>query len=190
MRLLAALGRSMNGYLTPDGFYYESSVALSRDDLEVPVRPSISHRYDTVKRAWVLHRLLSQHREPGVTPHIDPDKVVADRHSAPHGELRDRENEKTNMRAEDIRLTLKDAIQITFAVVSIVSVYYALRQDIQAVQYEVAVLKEQNATLQKQLDDHSNSEVAHWRQFQEVNKTIRGLENDIAYNRRRPDNSR
>lgn len=177
----------MNGYLTPDGFYYEAPVALSGDDLEVPRRPSISHRFDTVRREWVLHRYLTQH---GRTDPNAPDTVVADRQSAPRGEQRRKKEENSTMRAEDIRLTLKDAIQITFAVVSIVSVYYALKQDIVAVQYEVAVLKEQNAKLQKQLDEHATSEVAHYAKFKEVDKSIRDIENELPYNRRRPDNSR
>lgn len=165
----------VNGYLTPDGFYYEAPVALSGDDMEVPVRPSISHRFDTVKREWVPHRFLSG--SPATHGETNP--------TGPEEEGKNRPpSRETAMRAENIRLTLKDAIQITFAVVSIVSVYFALKQEIQAVQYEVAALREQNTALQNRINEHSNNETAHWRQFQEVNKSLRELENEVAFNKR------
>jgi len=178
----------MKGYITRDGVYYEATSALSGEDKTVPLRPSPFYHFDHSQHEWIPHR-RSDH--PAIANGRIPEwpaRMSADRHSA------DREPRHSltgsKMRAEDIRLTLKDAIQITFAVVSIVSVYYALRQDIVALQYEVTTLREHVTLLQHKVDEHANAETAHWRQFKEVKDDARELETTLADIRRQSQTNR
>lgn len=159
----------MKGYITPEGRYYEAPTALSSADTEVTLRPSTAHLFDRIRLTWA-------------TPMHTVDRKGTGRDSAACAPtLNEKENE---MQPENIRLTLKDVIQITFAVVSIVSVYYALRQDIQNGQHERELLKARIAALERSAEDHERNESAHWRQFQEVGKQIRELDHRQAYDSR------
>lgn len=157
----------MKGFLTSDGFYYEADTALSMSDLEIPVRPDGEFRYDLATREWVADR-SSIPRRPLPWP--------------PYENHTNREAGMVDL--SNLKLNLKDVIQASFAVISLVSVFFTVRGDIDRQAGEIDTLKRATAAYHQELQEHNVSETAHWRQFQAMEKRIAELERELAYYKR------